>query len=426
VKRSDASGSAPGIDGVVEERLENGLRLLLLESHLSPVVCVSVWYRVGSRHDPAGGAGLAHLLEHMTYNGTARHPKGAYDRVLHAHGALHNASTWLDRTGYYVVVGSDRYEIALDLEADRMRGARLDPADLRDEITVIANEIQRTEDEPAAALHERLQSLAFRVHPYGRPVLGWPEDLQAVTAADLRAFYDRHYQPGNAHLVVVGDVRLPELRERIRSTFGAIPAGAAPPSRAAAEPAQRGERRFELRKAGGQELWAAGYKVPSRSSDDSYALDVLAHVLGHGRTSRLYGALVETGLAVAAGAEYPAAPADPFLFLIDADPGPGVARDAVEEVIDREIDRLAREPVAPAEIARARKRARVEFVMRRDKVSARAFLLGELESTVGWRVAETYLARLDAVTPEHVMRVAGRSLVRDERTVGHFRPSGTD
>jgi zinc protease len=414
---------SPAPAGVTEHRLANGLRALLLEAHAAPIVCVSVWYRVGSRDDPPGGTGTAHLLEHMTYKGTARHPKGEYDRVLHAQGALHNASTWLDRTGYYVLIGSDRYPLALSLEADRMLGAQLEASDLRDEVPVIVNEIARNEDEPLAALYERLQALAFLQHPYGRPVLGWRQDLEAATPESLRAFYRQHYQPGNAHLAIVGDFSTETMLTEIDRSFGTIPPGTPPPRRPVLEPPQRGERRFELRKAGSQEFWAAAYKIPSRRDDDSYALDLLAHVLGHGRVSRLYRALVETGLAVAAGAESQATPADPFLFFVDAEPARGVAREAIEAAVDEAIARLARTPIGDEEIARARKRARVEFVMRRDKVSAQAFLLGEFEATVGWRFVESYLERLQAVGPEDVMRVAARYLVRDERTVGHFRPT---
>lgn len=403
--------------------MANGLRILLLEAHAAPVVCLSVWYRVGSRDDPPGGCGTAHLLEHMTYKGTARYPKGEYDRRLHAQGALHNASTWLDRTGYYVLIGSDRYPLALDLEADRMTGALLAASDLRDEVPVILNEIARNEDEPQAAIYERLQALAFLQHPYGHPVLGWRQDLEAATADGLRAFYRQHYQPGNAHVAIVGDFEAEAMVTELARTFGAIPPGTPPPRQPAFEPPQRGERRFELRKAGSQEFWAAAYKIPPRLADDSYALDVLAQVLGHGRTSRLYRALVETGLAIAAGAECQATPADPFLFFVDAEPARGVARETIEAAVDEAIARLAQAPVGDEEIARARKRARVEFVMRRDKVSAQAFLLGEFEATVGWRFVESYLERLQAVGPDDVMRVAARYLVRDERTVGHFRPT---
>jgi zinc protease len=411
------------MSGVTEHAWPNGLKALLLETHQAPIVCLSIWYRAGSRDDPPGGTGTAHLLEHLTYKGTHRHPKGEYDRILHAQGALHNASTWLDRTGYHILIGNDRYPIGLELEADRMRGACLDARDLRDEIPVVANEIARNEDEPMAALFERLQALAFLQHPYGHPVLGWSQDLEAASVEGLRGFYDHRYQPGNAHLAVVGDFRTETMLAEITRTFGAIPPGPTPARRPVVEPPQRGERRFELRKAGRQELWAAAYKVPSRSHGDGYALDVLAHVLGQGRTSRLYRALIESGLAVGAGAENQATPADPFLFLVDADLARGASREKVEEAVEREIARLAREPVGREEIDRARKRARVEFVMRRDKVSAQAFLLGEFEATVGWRFVETYLERLSAVEPEDVMRVAGRYLVREERTVGHFRPT---
>jgi zinc protease len=425
---------------VSEHRFGNGLLALLLESHDTPVVCLSVWYRAGSRHDPAGMSGMAHLLEHMMFKGTQRHPKGDYDRMLHVQGATNNASTWLDRTNYYVLIGSDRYRVALELEADRMRGALLSQTDLDAEMTVVRNELERGEDDPVTALFDRLHAVAFLQHPYRRPVIGWREDIESITAADLKAFYDRHYQPNHAFLVVAGDFDRTEMSDAIGRTFGAIPAPEAsagrdargipeehgtrqtPGEHRAAEPPQQGERRFELRKAGRQELLALAYKIPHRKYEDSYALDVLAQVLGHGRTSRLYKRLVESGLTVDVAAENQAMPADPYLFYIEAELARGVDVARVAEAIAEECRRLCREPISSEELERACKRARVDFVMRRDSVSARAFLIGEFEVTTGRRFVDSYLERLGAVTPEQVMQVATKYLVREERTVGHFRP----
>jgi zinc protease len=423
--------SGPELE-VHEHRLANGLGVLLVPSRDAPVVAVSIWYRTGSRHDPPGRAGLAHLIEHMVYKGTARFAKGEYDRILHAAGAIHNASTWFDRTNYYIVIGNDRYPLALELEADRMRGATLTPEDLRDEAAVVCNELQRNEDDPDTAFFERLQAVAFREHAYGRPVGGTIEQVRAITAEDLRDFYDRRYRPDAACLVVAGDYDDARILDEIEAVFGSIAPGPRPMIGAEretapapdCEPPQGGERRFEQRKAGSHEMLAIAYKVPGRAHADQYALDVLAQILGHGRTSRLYRALVETGVAVQAGAENLAALADPFLFHIDVDPARDAAPAAVEAAVDAEIERLRLEPVTPEELARARKRARADFVLRRDRVTARASLIGELEASIGWRYQRDYLARLDAVTAPAVLEVAQRYLVREERTVGLFRPTG--
>jgi zinc protease len=421
--------TGPELD-VREHRLANGLSVLLVPSRDAPVVAVSMWYRTGSRHDPPGRAGLAHLIEHMVYKGTGRFAKGEYDRILHAAGAIHNASTWFDRTNYYIVIGNDRYPLALELEADRMRGATLTPEDLRDEAAVVCNELQRNEDDPA--FFERMQAAAFREHAYGRPVGGTIEQVRAITADDLRDFYDQRYRPGAAYLVVAGDYDDARILDEIEAAFGSIAPGSQPqggpdrdpPPAPVLEPPQCGERRFELRKAGSHEMLAIAYKVPGRAHEDQYALDVLAQILGHGRTSRLYRALVETGVAVQAGAENLAALADPFLFHIDVDPARDTALMTLETAVDAEIERLRREPVTLEELARARKRARADFVLRRDRVTARASLIGELEASVGWRYQRDYLARLDAVSAQTVLEVARSHLVREERTVGIFRPTG--
>lgn len=407
---------------VLEHQCANGLTALLLPTQAAPVVCVSVWYRAGGRHDPQGKSGTAHFLEHLMFKGTARHPKGAYDQVLHALGGLNNASTWMDRTNYYVLIGSDRYAAALELEADRMVGALLAEADVEDERAVILNELDRSEDDPGAALFDRLLAQAFRTHPYRRPVIGWRPEVETITSQDLRTFYEQYYRPANAFLSIVGLFEPREMIAAIEEHFGALPASPAPPPLRDLEEQQQEERRFELRRAGEQDIVGLAYRAPQRASEESLAMDILAQVLGHGRTSRLYQRLVDAGLAVSVVAENQSIPADPFLFLMDIEPADGIDIDRIESVLAEELDRLAQEPISAREMERARKRARVEFIMRRDSVSALAFMLGELEISTGWRYAETYLDRLDAVTTTQVMAAARRYLTPTGRTVGHFRP----
>ena len=407
---------------VQEHRCSNGLRALLLETHTAPVVCVSIWYRVGSSDDPAGGSGMAHLLEHMMFKGSRTHPKGVYDQQLHVMGAMNNASTWLDRTNYYVLIGSDRYESALVLEADRLRGATLADEDLDDERTVVLNELDQNRDDPCTLLYEELLAHAFEEHPYRCPVIGWRRDVEQIRASDLRAFYDRFYQPENAFLVIVGDFETERMRADIERHFGGISGAAVTRDTRPLESAPLGERRFRVSRSGGQEMLALGYPAPPRRQPDALHLDVLAQVLGHGRTSRLYGSLIDTHRAVHVAAENQSMPIDPFLFMVDIEPSPGVTVAEILRIYDEDVARLAGEPLTEQELLRARKRARVDFVMRRDRVSALAFLLGEFEIAGGWRQLEHYLQDLDAVTPEDVMRAARHYLRPQWRTLGHYLP----
>ncbi len=407
---------------IIEHKCDNGLSVLLLPAETAPVVCVSVWYRAGSRHDAEGKSGTAHLLEHMMFKGTDRYAKGAYDSVLHALGASNNASTWLDRTNYYILIGSDRYETALELEADRMRGILLREEDLKDERPVVLNELDRNADDPGCTLVDRVLATAYSQHPYRRPVIGARADVENITRTDLLTYYDQYYQPDNAFLVIVGQFVPEEMIEAIERQFGSLPSGvsrSAPDS--LIEPRQSEERRFEISRSGQQDLLGIAYHAPQRSDYDAYAMDILAQVLGHGRTSRLYKGLVESGLAVHASAENQSMPADPFLFLLDIELADGVEAERALTAVDREISGLFTQPVSERELKRALKRARVDFIMRRDSVSALAFLLGEFEISTGWRYLETYQDNLSRVTPAQVSAAAERYLTSHSRTVGYLR-----
>jgi len=409
---------------IVEHDCPNGLRALLLKRNTAPVICVSVWFRVGAGDDPPGQSGLAHLLEHMMFKGSERFPKGVYDQRLHVLGALSNASTWLDRTNYYVLIGSDRFEAALELEADRLRGACLTAADLADERTVVLNELDQGRDDPATALYEALIEHSFQEHPYRRPVIGLRREVEQIQISDLKRFYDAYYQPENAFLVVVGSFDTDTMRHKLDEHFGRLPSVAVNRPSRPIESAPREERHFELRRAGGQEIHSLAYHGAPRTHADALTLDVLAQVLGHGRTSRLYRSLVDKNLAVHVSAENLSMPVDPFLFMIDIEPADGVAPEVILEVYDREVARLAEKPVSERELQRARKRARVDFAMRRDRVSALAFLIGEFEVAAGWQALNRYLDELDQVTPDDIIRSARTYLSGTRRIRGRFLPTG--
>src|SRR5215468_5706008 len=239
-----AAGPAPAALDVTEATLDNGLRVLVLEDHRSPVVAVQVWYRVGSRNERPGATGLAHFLEHLMFKGTPSHGKGEFSRLVEQSGGRDNAFTTQDVTSYYVNIAADKAELVLGLEADRMRHLLLDPKEIDSERQVVMEERRtRTEDDPDGLLSEEMMSLAFKAHPYRWPVIGWMEDIRRINAAELRAFYDLYYRPNNAILVVVGDVQSARILDRVRHVFGPVPRGAEPPPVTAVEPRQIDDRR---------------------------------------------------------------------------------------------------------------------------------------------------------------------------------------
>lgn len=416
--------SGPSAGGIYEAQLDNGLRVLIKEVHTAPLLCVSVWYQAGSAHEEVGTTGLAHLLEHMMFKGTSKYGKGVYDRMLEGNGAQNNASTWLDRTQYFVLIAADKADLALELEADRMRGALFTQQDLVDEMPVVRNEMEKSEDDPASELSERIQSMAYLESPYHWPTIGWKTDVESITAAEIHAYYDNYYWPNNAFLVLVGDLPAKSLLEKAVHHFGGIPRGGVPPKRGAVEPPQKGERRFLIREAGQNRILSMGFRVPGREDPDGYALDLLGRILGAGESSRLYRALVQSGLATDVSAYNMGMFKYPYLFAVDATLAEDVTPDAVEQAIEAEIAKISSEPPTEAEMSRARKQSRVETLFERDNITSLMFSIGESEIGASYAHYETYLDSIQTVVPTDVRDVAARYLVTDSRTVGFYLPDG--
>ena len=410
---------------VHETILDNGLKVLIREVHVAPVVAFAVWYRVGSKHESAGITGISHLLEHMMFKGTPRFGKGEISRALQRIGASFNAGTSLDYTCYYETLKSDRLELALEIESDRMRNASIPEEEHRLEMTVVRSELERNEDNPHRALYQETFATAFQAHPYHWPTIGWRSDVEAITTAQIREYYATHYAPNNATVVVVGDIDPAQTLERVRHWFGAIPAAAAPPRVTTTEPPQRGERRFRLRKPGDTRLVLVAWKNPALAHADSHALDVLGLILGHGRTSRLHQRLVEQGLATEAEASNETA-GDPFLFVTMATAAPDTKLEDVERAILDEVERLRREPVREEELRRAKKQVAAGFLYAKDSIQNLSQQLGYYETVASWRYVEEYPERVRAVTAEDVRRVAVAYLTEDARTVGWYDPPSSD
>jgi zinc protease len=399
----------------------NGLQVLVAEQPGSPVATFMVTYRVGSRHERAGLTGATHFLEHLMFKGTDRFNKEAGTSVfqsLQRLGAQVNATTWLDRTNYYALLPAHHLEAAVEIEADRMRGARLDAASLESERTVILNELDRGENDPFRRLYHLVWSAAFLAHSYGHPTIGWRGDVETVTPEGLRGFYDRFYWPDNATATVIGGVSAADALALVDRHFGAIPKAPAPPEAPTTrEPAQVGQRRVLLRQEAQLGTVVLAWKAPHGLHEDADALALLALALGTGKSSRLYRALVDTGLGVFSGASFPRLH-DPGLFVAYAQPAPGHAHAAIEAALLDAVGTLARDGVSDAEMARVQGLLRAHEAFARDGAFSAAAQLNEAIAAGDWRLFATALDRAARVTAEDLQRVARTYLHEDALTVG--------
>ena len=424
-------------------RLDNGLGVVLVPIAAAPVVTVMVVYRVGSRNEAVGYTGSSHLLEHMLFKGTPannRRNGRAFADIMNEIGASKNATTWIDRTNYFETVPSGYLDLALELEADRMRGAFVADDDRRSEMTVVRNELERNDNNSARVLGAAVVATAFREHPYHHPTIGWRSDVEGVSTARLRELYDTFYHPGNATLFLVGDFDEARARDSVERTFGALPAAThAIPDVYTEEPPQAGERSVVVKRPGDTALLSLAYHTPAAlgqrtvlssaalaergvpAENDEYALEVLGRILGRGRTSRLSRALVDTGLALDASA-WNWGSRDPGLFQISASVRPGVAMDDVRRELEAVLVKIVADVPSSAEVERAQRQIAVQRAFARDGTFAIAQRLGEFEAVGTWRLDEDYVERVAAVTPEHVREVARAYLHEDNRTIGLLVP----
>jgi len=419
-----AASAAPAADRVVASTLDNGLRVLLLEDHRSPIVSFQVWYRVGSRDEHRGATGIAHFLEHLMFKGTpARGPK-QFARLVEENGGQDNAFTSQDVTSYFVDIAADKIDLVIELEADRMQNLLLDPKEINAEREVVIEERRtRTEDDPSGFLGEEVGSIAFKAHPYGSPIIGWMEDIKRITPAEIRAFYKTYYVPNNAIVVAVGDFRAPAVLEKIQKTFGRIPRAKTPPPVLAIEPMQNGERRVIVKKEAELPVVYMAWHVPNHRANDAPALEVLSTILSGGRASRLYRDLVyQRQLALEAGGDYSYFALDPNLFWFWATPMPGQTAETLEAELAKHMERLKTEPVTDEELARAKNQIESAFVFQEDSVHRRAALLARFELIGGYVQKDSFMTKIRAVTAADLTRVAGAWFAPERKSVGVLLP----
>ncbi len=417
-----AVDAVPGLEEL--ELAANGLRVVLVENRFVPVVAVCVLYHVGSRHEGAGQTGATHLLEHLLFKGSTNFNAEnglSVARVMERVGASFNATTWLDRTNYYEVLPAEHVDLALAVEADRMRGALLREEDLATELQVVHNELERGENDPFELLLKESFATAYREHPYRHPTIGWRYDVEHATVATLRAFYDTFYYPDNASLIVVGNFNRAQLLAKVARHFGPLPRAPRPiPRTVTQESAQLGERRFVLRRHGEVGWVALSWHAPAAAHPDTPALAVLADALAGGVTSRLYQRLVETNLCLDVQAVAWQL-RDPGLFQLFATLCPGVEHERVEAIMRQEVARAAK-GLSATELKRAKTVVEAHTAYHRDSPGQVAAALTEAMAAADWRFYTDYLRAIRGVSREDVARAATAWLDDDNLSVGFFVP----
>jgi zinc protease len=404
--------------------LANGLQVVVIPDHRTPVVTQMIWYKVGSADETPGKSGLAHFLEHLMFKGTSNHPAGEFSKTVIRIGGNENAFTSTDYTGYYQRVPRDQLAKMMSFEADRMTGLTLKTEEVLPERDVVLEEYNmRIANSPDARLSEQIMAALYLNHPYGRPVIGWHQEIEKLNREDALAFYKRFYAPNNATLVIAGDVTADEIRPMVEQAFGPVAAQPEIPAKRVRpqEPTPAGPRTVTLADPRVEQPSVRRYYlVPSATggATDSDALDVLAQVLGGGNNSLLYRALVvDKPLAVSATAWYQGTAVDATQFAIAASPKPGVEFTQIEQTIDAVLAEVAQNGVTAEPLERAKVQLIAEAVYAQDNQSALAQWYGAA-LTVGLTVDGVidWPRRIRAVTATQV-RDAARTWLDKKRSV---------
>lgn len=411
------------VEGITEYRLHNGLRVLLFPDPSKQTITVNITYLVGSKHENYGETGMAHLLEHLVFKGTPRHPN--IPQELTEHGARPNGTTWVDRTNYFETFNATEENLkwALDLEADRMVNSFIAKKDLDSEMTVVRNEFEAGENDPFGVLMERVISTAYLWHNYGKSTIGARSDIENVPIERLQAFYKKYYQPDNAVLTVAGKFDETKALELINTYFGVIPR----PDRTllpayTVDPAQDGERTVTLRRVGDVQVVMAAYHIPAGSHPDYAAIEVLSRILGSEPSGRLYKALVDTKKASSTGA-FSFEWKEPGLLLTYAEVLKEKSLDDARTTMLKTLDEASHTDITKDEVERAKNELLKQIELSFNSSERIALLLSEYIGMGDWRLLFLNRDRIKAVTPEDVKRVAAHYLKPDNRTVGVFVPT---
>lgn len=426
------SSAAPADDRqkAFQFALQNGMQVLVVPDHRAPVITQMLWYHVGAVDDPPGLGGMAHFFEHMMFRGTAANPGEAFATTVARNGGEDNAFTTHDYTAFYEQIAKDRMRTVMGLEADRIANLDLSDANVRTEREVVLEERRmRIENDPQSLLREQMEAALFLTHPYGRPVIGWPEEVRRIGRVEAQDFYNHHYAPNNAILVVAGDVTPDEVRDAAEAEYGKLPARELVPRWEFAQPPRMGETRLNVARSDVKvPLFFRIYRVvsyPEARPGEAEALETLAQLLGGESTSTLYRKLVvERKLASDAGASYDGYTRDDGEFSVYAVPRPGVRLEQVEKAVDDAIKGYASALPNPTEYARAKTQLIAGVTYRRDNQYEMAAAYGQALA-IGLTAddVDDWPQRIKAVPPDAVREAAEKRLIKREAVTAYLTPS---
>ncbi|MCE2510353.1 MAG: insulinase family protein [Alphaproteobacteria bacterium] len=388
-----------------------------------------VWYKVGAMDETPGKSGLAHFLEHLMFKGTKKIAPGDFSKIIARQGGTDNAFTSQDFTAYHQTIASDRLELVMRMEADRMQNLILDDTNVLFERDVVMEERRsRFENDPAAMLSVKVDEALYRNHPYHKPIIGWTQEIEALTTEDALAFYRRHYAPNNAILVVAGDVTTETLRPLAEKIYGNIPPREVHQTFVPEEPAETTARRVTMRSTEvRQPSFLRRYTAPNQKmamAGEAQAVEVLAAILGNGGTSRLYLELVvKQKLAAGVSVRYDPMARGPAAFSIYAIPTPDVGIEAIEAAIEAELEKLIEKGVTETETTHAINQLQAAATYARDSLDTGAQTIGAaLASGYAIEDVEQWPERIGAVTARDVHAAAKRVLRIETSVTGHLLP----
>ena len=416
-----------------ETTLKNGLRVIVKEDRRAPTAVQMVWYRIGSMDEVDGASGVAHVLEHMMFKGTPSVGPGEFNKRVAAAGGRDNAFTSRDYTAYFQQVPKEKLEDVMQLEADRMRHLNVDAKEFGQEIKVVMEERRmRTDDNPQSKLFEQMNAAAFQAHPYRRPIIGWMSDLETMTAADAKAWYDTWYVPNNAYVVVTGDVDHQTVFSLAEKYYGSLEGRALPARKLQTEPEQEGTRRVIVKAPAELPVLIMGYKAPVlrdvENDRDPYALDMLSAILDGHDAARFNKKLVrEAKVALSVGIDYDATARGPGMIYLHGSPSEGKTVSDLEAALRAEIARVQKDGVSEAELKRAKAQLLAGQIYKLDSMFGQAMEIGQNEAAgIPYQKIDRLLEKLQQVTAAEVQAVARKYFNDDKLTVGVLDPQPLD
>ena len=409
------------IDGIKEYKLDNGMKLILKPDNSKPSFSWQVWYKVGSRNEKINYTGIAHYLEHIMFKGTNLFAKGEIAQAIQLRGGVFNAFTSDDYTAYFENFAPENLELAIKIEADRMRNAKIDKEEVELERSVIVSELEGNRNSPFNRLYENLKAQAYSVHTYRNPIIGWRDDLDNINSEKIREFYDTFYYPNNATAILVGNFDEVLALDLLEKYFGDHEANKNDLPKVPQEPQQDGQKEMTIYNEGHSKILGIAFHIPEFVHEDTPALNLIGDIVFNGISSRLYPKLVDSGLVTSVSGVCESS-IDAGIFRVIANMNPDADIKEVEKIIDTELDAIKKEiKLEELDIAKAKEKA--SFVYQRDGAYDEGMQIGYFEALSNdWSTYTSWLAKVNAVTQDKLKAIAKKYFTQANKTVVRLIP----